>query len=115
MKAQTITLLLALVVLSGCAPTPELAEPRAEPPSDRAPSGAPTSPATPSSATITAYEDVSWEDLNPARGDQSPRAGTLWGNRKADVATGYLLRPVDGFRSPPHIHNVTYRAVVIRG
>ncbi|MEM7676575.1 MAG: DUF4437 domain-containing protein, partial [Myxococcota bacterium] len=26
-----------------------------------------------------------------------------------------LLRPVDGFRSPPHIHNVSYRAVVIRG
>jgi len=60
-------------------------------------------------------DDVTWEDLNPARGDQSPRAGTLWGDRKGPPATGYLLRPVDGFRSPPHIHNVTYRAVVLRG
>lgn len=65
--------------------------------------------------TVVSADAVQWEDLNPARGDQSPRAGTLWGDRKADVATGYLLRPVDGFSSPPHIHNVSYRAVVIRG
>lgn len=65
--------------------------------------------------TVVPAESVQWEDLNPARGDQSPRAGTLWGDRKAEVATGYLLRPVDGFSSPPHIHNVSYRAVVIQG
>lgn len=59
--------------------------------------------------------DVAWEQLNPARGDKSPLAGTLWGDRKADVATGYLGKFVDGFSSPPHIHNVSYRAVVIKG
>lgn len=75
------------------------------------------SPATvsPVPTTVVSVDAVEWQDLNPARGDQSPRAGTLWGDRNGTEATGYLLRPVDGFRSPPHIHNVTYRAVVIRG
>lgn len=31
------------------------------------------------------------------------------------VATGFLAKFVDGFSSPPHIYNVTYRAVVIKG
>lgn len=56
-----------------------------------------------------------WEKLNPARGDQSPQAGTIWGDRKGTVATGFLAKFVDGFSSPPHIHNVTYRAVVLKG
>ncbi|MEM8712266.1 MAG: DUF4437 domain-containing protein [Planctomycetota bacterium] len=59
--------------------------------------------------------EVPWTQLNPARGDQSPRAGTLWGDRNGTVATGFLFSPVDGFESPPHIHNVSYRGVVIRG
>lgn len=59
--------------------------------------------------------EVVWEKLNPARGDQSPQAGTLWGDRNGEVATGFLAKFVDGFSSPPHIHNVTYRAVVIKG
>lgn len=59
--------------------------------------------------------DVEWEPLNPARGDKSPQAATLWGDRKGAVPTGFLARFVDGFSSPPHIHNVTYRAVVISG
>ncbi|MEM8995795.1 MAG: DUF4437 domain-containing protein [Acidobacteriota bacterium] len=58
---------------------------------------------------------VQWEALNPARGDQSPKAGTLWGDRDGEVPTGFLAQFVDGFSSPPHIHNVTYRAVVIDG
>jgi quercetin dioxygenase-like cupin family protein len=53
--------------------------------------------------------------LNPARGDQSPQAGTIWGDRKGTKATRFLAKFVDGFSSPPHIHNVTYRAVVIKG
>lgn len=59
--------------------------------------------------------EIKWEKLNPARGDQSPQAGTIWGDRKGNVATGFLAKFVDGFSSPPHIHNVTYRAVVIKG
>lgn len=59
--------------------------------------------------------EIEWEKLNPARGDQSPQAGTIWGDRKGTVATGFLAKFVDGFSSPPHIHNVTYRAVVIKG
>jgi hypothetical protein len=59
--------------------------------------------------------EIEWEQLNPARGDQSPKAGTVWGDRKGEVATGFLAEFVDGFSSPPHIHNVTYRAVVISG
>jgi len=59
--------------------------------------------------------DIEWEKLNPARGDKSPQAGTIWGDRKGNVPTGFLAKFVDGFSSPPHIHNVTYRAVVIKG
>ena len=61
--------------------------------------------------------EIVWEKLNPARGDQSPQAGTIWGDRKGNgrLATGFLAKFVDGFSSPPHIHNVTYRAVVIKG
>ena len=75
---------------------------------------APSPTAVPASEIILASE-VKWEQLNPARGDKSPRAGTLWGDRKGTVPTGFLVKFVDGFSSPPHIHNVTYRAVVISG
>ena len=64
---------------------------------------------------VVAVADVQWEQLNPARGDRSPKAGTVWGDRKAEVATGFLVEFVDGFSSPPHTHNVTYRGVVISG
>lgn len=37
------------------------------------------------------------------------------GDRKGTEATGFLARFVAGFSSPPHIHNITYRAVVIKG
>lgn len=59
--------------------------------------------------------EIVWEKLNPARGDQSPQAGTVWGDRKGEEPTGFLAKFVDGFSSPPHIHNVSYRAVVIKG
>ncbi|MBT8119891.1 MAG: DUF4437 domain-containing protein [Gammaproteobacteria bacterium] len=64
---------------------------------------------------VVAVSEVKWQQLNPARGDKSPQAGTLWGDRKAEVPTGFLAKFVDGFSSPPHIHNATYRAVVISG
>lgn len=67
------------------------------------------------SAEVVALKEVKWEQLNPARGDKSPQAGTLWGDRKGEVPTGFLVKFVDGFSSPPHIHNVTYRGVVING
>jgi hypothetical protein len=59
--------------------------------------------------------EVRWEPLNRARGDKSPKAGTLWGDRGGPGPTGFLLKPADGFESPPHIHNVAYRGVVISG
>ncbi len=64
---------------------------------------------------ILPISKVNWEKLNPARGDKSPQAGTLWGDRKGSPATGFLAKFVDGFSSPPHIHNVSYRAIVIEG
>jgi hypothetical protein len=67
------------------------------------------------SVEIVPTSEVEWEQLNPARGDKSPQAGTLWGDRKGTVPTGFLAKFVDGFSSPPHIHNATYRAVVISG
>ncbi len=95
-------LLLILVTLAagGCqAPDPEGI-------TDRAHSG---------TTELLLVSDVEWEQLNPARGDASPQAGTLWGDRKGTVPTGFLAKFVDGFSSPPHIHNATYRAVVIEG
>ena len=59
--------------------------------------------------------EVNWEKLNPARGEKSPQAGTLWGDRHGTGPTGFLVKFVDGFSSPPHTHNVSYRGVVISG
>lgn len=67
------------------------------------------------STQIVLAADIKWEQLNPKRGDASPKAATLWGNRKGTEATGFLVQFVNGFSSPPHIHNVTYRGVVIGG
>ncbi len=64
---------------------------------------------------VVLLSEVKWEQLNPARGDKSPQAATLWGDRKSSAPTGFLVKFVDGFSSPPHIHNATYRAVVIDG
>lgn len=58
---------------------------------------------------------VKWGYLNPLRGEQSPGAADLWGDRTADTATGMLVRFRKGFESPPHIHNITYRGIVIEG
>ena len=73
-----------------------------------------TAQSQPSNKVVIASE-VQWTPLNPARGDQSPQTGTLWGDRGAEVATGFLVKFTGGFSSPPHIHNVTYRGVVIHG
>lgn len=66
-------------------------------------------------ADVVLGSEIQWGDLNPARGDASPRAANLWGDRTKDGATGFLVKFKDGFSSPPHIHNVTYRGVVISG
>ncbi len=70
--------------------------------------------ANPSIEVIT-RDDFELIPLNPLRGDASPKAGVLWGDLRKDVATGALIQFADGFSSPPHIHNITYRAVVIDG
>ncbi len=64
---------------------------------------------------VVLSSEIVWEKLNPARGHKSPQAGTIWGDRNSEVATGFLAKFANGFSSPPHIHNATYRAVVIKG
>lgn len=64
---------------------------------------------------VVLNNDVQFQPLNPARGDAAPKAGVLWGDIKKDVPTGALIVFADGFSSPPHIHNITYRGVVISG
>ncbi|QFT83396.1 hypothetical protein FIU88_00260 [Halomonas sp. THAF12] len=65
---------------------------------------------------ITPRDQVQWSPLNAARGDQSPQAGALWGDRTtASGPAGFLVEFKDGFASPEHIHNITYRGVVISG
>lgn len=58
---------------------------------------------------------ITFQPLNPLRGDASPKAGTLWGDIREDTASGALIEFAEGFSSPPHIHNITYRGVVISG
>lgn len=70
---------------------------------------------TPTNKVMLSSE-IEWEKLNPARGNASPQAGTIFGDRKGEgLATGFLAKFADGFSSPPHIHNETYRAFVISG
>ena len=68
-----------------------------------------------STIKVVLKSDVKWSHLNPKRGDLAPKAGTLWGDRNGTEATGFLLKPNEGFKSPPHIHNVSYRGIVING
>ena len=63
------------------------------------------------SVEVVARPEVKLQPLNPLRGDASPKAGVLWGDIKKDLSTGTLIEFADGFCSPPHIHNITYRAV----
>lgn len=67
------------------------------------------------SSTILQAEDVQWGYLNPLRGDKSPAAAELWGDRTKGVPTGMLVKFAPGFSSPPHIHNISYRGLVIEG
>ncbi len=64
---------------------------------------------------IVPKQDITFQPLNPARGDASPRAGVLWGDIRSNVPTGAIIEFSDGFSSPPHIHNITYRGIVING
>jgi len=68
-----------------------------------------------SNVEVVPSSQLEFVPLNPARGDASPQAGVLWGDIRKDVPSGILLRFAKGFASPPHIHNITYRAVVISG
>jgi hypothetical protein len=67
------------------------------------------------SSKVVAASNIKWGYLNPLRGDKSPGAADLWGDRTKDTATGMLVRFKKGFESPPHIHNITYRGIVIEG
>ncbi|MBT8207053.1 MAG: DUF4437 domain-containing protein, partial [Acidimicrobiia bacterium] len=45
-----------------------------------------------STRQVVLASEVEWEPLNPARGDSSPKAGTLWGDRNGTGATGFLVQ-----------------------
>jgi hypothetical protein len=97
-RAQSAMILLAAVAISACSP----------------PSTDVSAPAK-AVPEIVVNTNLDFIPLNPARGDAAPQAGVLWGDIRADVPSGVLLKFADGFTSPPHIHNITYRAVVIEG
>ncbi|MEO0410828.1 MAG: DUF4437 domain-containing protein [Pseudomonadota bacterium] len=67
------------------------------------------------SVVVISPNEVEYQPLNPARAETSPKAGVLWGDIRKDVPSGVLLQFAEGFSSPPHIHNITYRAIVISG
>ncbi|KSA13753.1 DUF4437 domain-containing protein [Maribacter dokdonensis] len=64
---------------------------------------------------VVTADNVEWGWLNPLRGDKSPAARELWGDRTKNEPAGFLVKFKKGFSSPPHIHNITYRGVVIKG
>ena len=74
-----------------------------------------SAPAIGQTTEIVLKSDVKWGPLNAARGEASPRAGTLWGDRTGAGPSGFLVQFTEGFASPPHIHNISYRGVVITG
>ncbi len=67
------------------------------------------------SSQVVLVSEVEWSPLNPARGSKGPQAGALWGDRTGTGPSGFLVKFADGFSSPPHVHNVSYRGVVISG
>ncbi|WP_153916493.1 DUF4437 domain-containing protein [Shewanella sp. TC10] len=69
----------------------------------------------PLQSEVITQSEIQWGYLNPLRGDKSPGAANLWGDRTKNVPTGMLVKFNKGFSSPPHIHNITYRGVVIEG
>lgn len=71
--------------------------------------------ATTNAVQVTTADEIEWGYLNPLRGALSPGAADLWGDRTTNTATGMLVRFKKGFESPPHIHNITYRGIVIDG
>lgn len=68
-----------------------------------------------STTELVKRSEVKFIPLNPLRGKLGPQSGKLWGSIRKDFSSGTIVRFVDGFQSPPHIHNITYRAVVIEG
>ena len=75
----------------------------------------PTTDLAKSTNEVVTADNVEWGWLNPLRGDKSPAAGKLWGDRTKNEPAGFLVKFKKGFSSPPHIHNITYRGVVIQG
>ncbi|WP_405382268.1 DUF4437 domain-containing protein [Maribacter sp. LLG6340-A2] len=75
----------------------------------------PTKDSAKSVNEVVTADNVEWGWLNPLRGDKSPAAGKLWGDRTKNEPAGFLVKFKKGFSSPPHIHNITYRGVVIQG
>lgn len=66
-------------------------------------------------SSVIQSDRVNWGYLNPLRGEQSPGAANLWGNRTQNRPTGLLVKFRKGFSSPEHIHNISYRGIVIKG
>lgn len=97
-RAQNATILFGAAIIAACSPSEMNIKTNAK--------------AVPE---IVTNANLDFIPLNPARGDAAPQAGVLWGDIRADVPSGVLLKFADGFTSPPHIHNITYRAVVIEG
>lgn len=96
MRKQIITVVLLFVVIGVNAQTP-------------------ITDHTTSKNEVVTTDQIEWGWLNPLRGDKSPAAGKLWGDRTKNEPAGFLVKFKKGFSSPPHIHNITYRGVVIKG
>ncbi len=99
LTTATMSLLtLAFTLCAACSSTPTVSKNKAS-----------------SDLEVVHFSDINWIPLIPALGDNSPKSGTLWGDRAANTATGFLVQFNDGFSSPPHIHNVSYRGIVLSG
>jgi len=113
------TVLALLIAAAGCGPAGSAAPASGHLASDSQTAESPAADGPTASErkepALVLAQDADWEQLNPARGDKSPMAATLWGNRQGRGPTGFLFHAIDGFESPPHVHNVAYRGVVIRG
>ena len=72
-------------------------------------------PSVQAETKVTTAEDINWGYLNAARGDKSPGAADLWGDRTKDTATGMLVRFNKGIEGSITSSGDEFKAVVIQG
>ncbi|OED36209.1 hypothetical protein AB834_03185 [PVC group bacterium (ex Bugula neritina AB1)] len=60
-------------------------------------------------------DPLEWEPLDPSQNKDLPMRAPLWGDFSKKGPSGSIVYLPKGFKSKPHEHNATYRAITISG